>query len=202
MCSIGFTCFATEYDSLSDLIEDVNDIVTINDTTEAEEDVEENYEIPSSDIDADSDPLSGYEINQVLILNEINAAVQDLAGNSLFNTNSAQVGYFETYLCKHPFWDYVITYDGNYDYSLYYGYKLDNGTGDRIHIYRYNTGSYNYEYRIEFSNDVTVPNTNVYINSMEGNVLQNVQTAKFEIVVLLAFAIMLLLWFLSRVIFR
>ena len=155
-----------------------------------------------TDIDDNGDSVQGYEINQTLILSEINAAVQDLAGASLFNVNSSQVQYFQTFLCAHPFYDYVITYDGQYDYNLYYGYKLKTATADRIHIYRYNTGSYNYEYRIDFSSGQTVPSSNVYINSMEGQVLHDVQTQKFETVVMLSFAVMLVLWFFSKVIFR
>ena len=200
--------FATEYEDLSDLIDDVNQVLsTVDGAPEApvEEDpidVTEDYEIPSSDLDDNGNSVPGYEINQTIILSEINAAVQDLAGASLFNVNSSQVQYFETFLCAHPFYDYVITYDGQYDYNLYYGYKLKTATADRIHIYRYNTGSYNYEYRIDFSTGQNVPSSNVYINSMEGQVLHNVQTQKFESVVMLSFAVMLVLWFFSRVIFR
>lgn len=199
ICSLS--AFATEYESITDLIEDVNEILDDSNTTEVEN-YEENYEnIVASELD-NWDSLQGYEINQILVLNEINAAVQNLAGSSLFNVNSAQVEYFKTYLIAHPFYDYVVTYDGSYDYNLYYGYKLNNGIADRIHIYRYNTSGYNYEYRIEFSEGVNVPSSNVYINSREGSQFGEVQTAKFETVVMLAFAVMLLLWFFSRVIFR
>lgn len=198
------TMAATTYDDLSDLLDDVNQVLQESPSAPEDvlQDVTEDYENIDTNIDDNSDSVSGYEVNQLLVLNEINAAVQDLAGGSMFNLNSSQCEYFKAFLCAHPFYDYKITYDGGYDYSLYYGYKIENGIADRIHIYRYQLSNYNYEYRIEFTEDVSVPNSNVYINSKEGSVIHEVQTAKFETIVQLAFMCMLVLWFFSKIIFR
>lgn len=198
-----FNCFATEYDSLTELLDDVNDILGVSE--EQEDETQEIYidESSSRSIDDNSDSVPGYEANQLAVLQEISNQLNDITSQNTFNVNSAQVTYFTTFLCKAPFKDYVITYDGNNDYSLYYGYKLGStGTPSRIHYYRVNTGSYNYEYHIDFTENASMPNSNIFVNSMEGNILHEVQTAKFETITIIAFCVALLLWFFSRVLFR
>lgn len=155
-------------------------------------------DIPPVSVETPVDVVTG---SDAALLSEINAQLADITTPSLLNVNSTQLNYFKTYLAARPFVDYVVTYDGEQEYVLYYGYGLA-GSADYVRIYRTSSSGYNYNYVIS-TGKAAVPSSNIYIDSREGvNCFAEIESLKWQALLCIAVVLLVGLWVLSRILFR
>lgn len=151
--------------------------------------------------------VSGEEVAYVVtgsdeaLLSSINEQLAEVTTPSLFNPNGTQATYFKTYLATRPFADYVITYDGEQDYVMYYGYGLED-RGEYVRIYRTSTGGYNYNYVVTTGTGA-IPSGNIFIDTREGaNGFAEIEQLKVQTFVGVSLLLLVGLWILSKILFR
>lgn len=208
ICLVFFIClmmaaipsFAEEYNSVEDLISDVNEVIPIYDT-EADV-VTDQSEYINNDTGETGSTGSSEEL---AVLNDIATTLVEIEAESLFNINSSQVEYFKGVLLSDPFVDYCITFDGEQTYRLFYGHNLEVGSSANLaYITRYSSGSYNYNYQVVTGSTGTVPSSGVYVSTITDGmpILEEVENAKSQKIIQISFVVMLGLWLLSKLFFR
>ena len=155
--------------TLNELLEDVNNYVSesqnadyfvVGDSpaADAPADGETVTDAPEEGLTADDvqqivqDALAEQSNNaDVSALVEMQAAQQY---GYLPNFSSSQMSYFEGVLSAHPFVDYYAVYDGNNNYSLYYGYGLKAEGGQNCEYIRITYSNYS-QYTIDKGSTVS-----------------------------------------------
>lgn len=151
--------------------------------------------------------VSGQEVTYVVtgsdeaLLSSINEQLAEVTTPSLFNPNGTQATYFKTYLATRPFADYVVTYDGEQDYVMYYGYGLED-RGEYVRIYRTSTGGYNYNYVVTTGTGA-IPSGNIFIDTREGaNGFVEIEQLKQQTLVIILVDVLIGFWVLKWILFR
>lgn len=158
-----------EEQTLNDLLEEVNGYV--------QESQNNDYFVigdsPAEDVSADAETVTE-TLEEGLTAEDVQQIVQDaLAEQSnnadvsalvemqaaqqygyLPNFSSSQMSYFEGVLSAHPFADYYAVYDGNNNYSLYYGYGLREEGGQNCEYIRITYSNYS-QYTIDKGSTVS-----------------------------------------------
>lgn len=138
----------------------------------------------------------------VQALSEVAEILADIQQAALFNVNSNQVQYFRTYLVRRPFCDYVVTWDGDNDYCMYYGYGAFD-SAEYVRIYRTRpTATGSYVYNITTGKGL-VPSSNVYIDTREGdNGFVEIEQLKMVTLVCVSLLVLIAFWLLGKILFR
>ena len=142
---------------------------------------------------------------ELTLLSSIDNHLDNIVASSLFNVDGTQCSYFKSILSRTPFMDYVVTYDGSYDYILYYGNNFSDGDSvSYCEISRQSTGSYSYNYTVTFGTTTYTKNASVeYINTLEDfNAFQEIEQIKWEKILFYSMCVMLGLYILGKILFR
>lgn len=191
-------CSAIEYSSLEDLVNDVQEVIPPYDFEE--DNVVDDVIVGPSEDFADVGPFDP----SVMAINELVDLLAQESTSTSFNMQSAQVLYLKGIAVNNPLMDYVLTYDGNQTYGLYYGYNLSVGkTANYAYVTRIQSGStYFYQYNTGLS--ATVPSTRIYVSSIDNSLpcFEEVSGAKAQIIFEICACVALGLWVLGKLLFR
>lgn len=197
-CLLVLPCFAVEYSSLEDLVNDVNEVIPPYD-----------YSQDYVGVDSPVDPvIDTYEVGPIdytaVAINELIDVLAQTTTTSSFNMEAAQMLYLRAICVSNPFMDYVVTYDGNQTYGLYYGYRLQAGkTANYAYVTRTQIGNqYYYQYNTGLS--ASVPSSNVYVSSIDKSLpnFSEVENVKANTFIEICLCVALGLWIVSKILFR